>query len=63
LVGNGPVSVAPVDDAEMVEYARIVDEFGIHDGVIVASHRVQDTDAITTSDGAIRDSEVATVWD
>lgn len=37
LVGNEPVSVAPVDDAELVEYAQVVDEFSIHDGLMVPS--------------------------
>ena len=63
LVGNGPVSVAPIDDAEMVEYAQLVDEFSIHDGLIVASHRAQDTDAILTTDGAIRDAGYETAWE
>jgi hypothetical protein len=63
LVGEGPVSLAPVDDAEIVEYAEVVDEFSIHDGVIVASHRAQETDAIITSDAEIRAYDVETVWD
>ena len=62
LVGNGPVSVAPVDDAEMVEYAQLVDEFSIHDGLVVASHCNQDTDAILTADGAIHDAGYETIW-
>ena len=36
----GPISVAPIDDVETAGYAQIVDEFSIHDGMIVASHRV-----------------------
>lgn len=63
LVGNGPVSVAPIDDAELVEYAQPVDEFSIHDGLIVASHRAQNTDAILTTDGAVRDAGYETVWE
>jgi len=63
LVENGPVSVAPVDDAELVEYTQLVDELSIHDGLIVASHRAQDTDAILTTDGAIRDAGYETVWE
>ena len=62
LVENGPVSVAPVDDSELFEYARIVDEFSIHDGLIVASHRAQDTDAIITTDGEINDAGYRTIW-
>lgn len=62
LVGNGPVSVTPVNDVELVEYAQLVDEFSIHDGLIVASHRAQETDAIITTDGVIRDAGYETVW-
>lgn len=63
LVGDGPISLASVNDAELVEYATIVDEFSIHDGMIVASHRAQETDAIITSDKEIRGTGIETVWD
>lgn len=63
LIENGPVSVAPIDDAELVEYARITDEFTIHDGIVVASHRARDTDAILTTDGAVRDAGYRVLWD
>jgi len=62
LVGNGPITVASVDDAELTEYARIVDELSIHDALIVASHSVRETDAIITSDGVIADAGYETVW-
>lgn len=62
LVGNGPVSVAPVDDAELAEYAHVVAAFSIHDGLIVASHRSRDTDAIITADGTITDAGYETLW-
>lgn len=62
LVGNGPISVAPVAEEELVEYARIVDEFTIHDALIVANHRAQETDAIITTDGTVHDAGVETIW-
>lgn len=62
LVGNGPISVASVDDAELAEYARIVHRLSMHDALIVASHRVRETDAIITSDGVIADAGYETVW-
>ena len=62
LVENGPVSLAPIGDAELVEYARIVDEYTIHDALIVASHRVRETEVVLTTDGSIADSGVDTVW-
>ena len=63
LVGNGPVSVAPVGNAELAEYAQLLDEFSIHDGLIVASHRAQETDAILTTDGVISNAGYKTIWD
>ena len=63
LVVNGPVSVAPVGDEALTEYARIVGEFGIHDAFVVASHRARETDAIITTDGVIADATVDTVWE
>jgi len=63
LVSNGPVSVAPVGDAEMSEYAQVVGEFSIHDAMIVASHRAQETDAILTSDGVITGAGYDTLWE
>ncbi len=63
LVGNGPISVAPIDDAELREYAQIADEFSIHDGMIVASYRARETDAILTTDGVIREAGYEIVWD
>lgn len=62
LVGNGPVSVAPVGDEELVEYAEIVSEFTIHDAMIVASHLAQDSDAVLTTDGVVSDAGFETVW-
>ncbi|WP_128905083.1 type II toxin-antitoxin system VapC family toxin [Halorubrum amylolyticum] len=62
LVGNGPVTIASVDEAELAEYAQIVGELSIHDALIVASHRSRETDAIITSDGVIADAGYETVW-
>jgi predicted nucleic acid-binding protein len=63
LLVNGPVSLAPVGDAELREYCAVVDEFTIHDALVVASHRAAETDAILTSDETIRAATVETVWD
>ena len=63
LVGNGPVSVAPVGDAELVEYVQVVAEYSIRDALIVASHRAEDTDAIITTDSVIGDADYETIWD
>jgi len=63
LVGNGPVSVAAVEDAVLAEYAQVVDEFSSHDALIVASHRAQDTAAIITTDGLIDEAGYTTLWE
>lgn len=62
VVGEGPISTVAVDTAELVEYAQVVDELSIHDALIVACHRAQDTDAIVTTDGVIADAGYETVW-
>lgn len=62
LVGNGPVSVAPVADEELIEYAQIVDDFTVHDALIVASHQVRGTDAIITTDGTVHEAGFRTIW-
>lgn len=62
LVGSGSLSVAPVADEELAEYAQIVDRFTIRDALIVASHRVRETDAIITTDGTVHDAGLETVW-
>ena len=56
LVENGPISVAPVGDAELTEHAQVIDGFSVHDALTVASHRVRDTEAVVTSDGVTRDA-------
>ncbi|WP_435197063.1 hypothetical protein [Natronomonas sp. EA1] len=62
-LANGPVSVAPVGERELAEYVRVVDAFNIHDGLIVASHNANETEAVITSDSAIEDAGVATIWE
>lgn len=63
LVENGPLSVAPITDAELVEYTTLVGEFTIHDALVVASHLARGTDAIITTGGEIEDRGFETVWE
>jgi len=63
VLTDGPLSLAPIGEDELGEFARIVDRFSIHDALVVASHRARETEAIVTSDGAIRESGVETVWE
>jgi AbrB family looped-hinge helix DNA binding protein len=62
LVGNGPVSIAPVANEELIIYAGLASEFSLHDGLIVASHRARETDAIITTDEQLSETGIETVW-
>ena len=62
LLANGPVALAPVGEAELTTYSQVIDEYSIHDGLVVASHRARETDAIITSDTVLQDATVTTVW-
>ena len=62
LVSNGPIAVADMGDEEIAEYTQVLHEFSIHDGLVVASHRVAGTEAVITTDGVIDEAGVDTVW-
>ena len=62
LVSNGPIAVADMGDEEIAEYTQVVDEFSIHDDLVVASHRVAGTEAVITIDGVIDEAGVDTAW-
>lgn len=61
LVDEGPVDLAAIGVEEMGAYGSIADQYSIHDGLLVASHRVSGTDAIISKDQAFAGLE--TVWD
>lgn len=63
LLANGPIALTPIDEVALAEFARIVGQFSIHDGLVVASHRANGTAAVITSDGVIREADVETVWE
>jgi hypothetical protein len=62
LVSNGPIAVADMGDEEIAEYTQVINEFSIHDGLVVASHRVAGTEAVITTDGVIDEAGVDAVW-
>lgn len=62
LLTNGPLSLVPPDENELVEFSAIVEAFSIHDAMVVASHRARDTDGIITNDAMITESGVSTIW-
>ncbi|PSQ18751.1 hypothetical protein BRD00_04100 [Halobacteriales archaeon QS_8_69_26] len=63
LVTNGPLEVATIGDHELAVYASEVDVYSVHDGLIVATHRVHGTEAIVSKDPAFRETGVETIWD
>ncbi|WP_313692519.1 hypothetical protein [Halorarum halobium] len=62
LLANGPVTTPPDTGEVLREYGRIADCFGLHDGLVIASHRAHTTEAVITTDGAFEDGNVETVW-
>jgi predicted nucleic acid-binding protein len=60
LVTNGPVDVAGIGELELRVYASEIGLYSMHDGLLAATNRVQDTDAVITNDDAFADLD--TVW-
>jgi len=62
LLTNGPLSLVPPGEAELAAFSTVVDEFSIHDAMVVASHRARETEAVITNDSMIEAAAVETVW-
>lgn len=60
LVTNGPVEVASIGEHELAVFASEIGLYSMHDGLLAASHRVQNTKAIVTNDEEFSGEE--TVW-
>ena len=56
-----PVTVVEHGIEDIRVLAGIIDAYTIHDAMIVASHEVQETDAIVTTDETIGE-QASTVW-
>jgi len=63
LVTNGPLEIATIGEHELAVYASELDRYSMHDGLIVATHRVHGTDAIVSKDPTFEATGVATVWE
>ncbi|MHB9288044.1 hypothetical protein ACKVMT_13505 [Halobacteriales archaeon Cl-PHB] len=61
LVTSGPISVATIGEHELTVYASEIDLYSMHDGLLVATHRVHGTDAIVTKDRELAGE--STVWE
>ena len=61
LVTNGPVEIASIGEHELSVFASEIDLYTMHDGLLTATHRVQNTKAIVSNDSAFASED--TVWD
>lgn len=61
LVTNGPVAITSIGEHELGVFAGEIDLYSMHDGLLVAAHRVQNTEAVVTNDDAFAGEE--TIWD
>ncbi|WP_423996329.1 hypothetical protein [Halorubrum trapanicum] len=50
LVTDGPVRIAPSDDHDLAVYGSLIDQYTLHDALLIANHRVRGTEAIVTND-------------
>lgn len=60
LVERGPVRLASTDRRALAVTGSLIDHHSMHDAFVIATHRVRDTAAILTNDGAFGGEE--TVW-
>ncbi|MDR5655870.1 hypothetical protein RH831_01560 [Halodesulfurarchaeum sp. HSR-GB] len=60
LVNDGPVQVAPSDEQDLAVFASLVTHHTLHDALLIANHRVRDTEAIVTADGEF--ASETTIW-
>jgi predicted nucleic acid-binding protein len=61
LVNDGPVQVSPSDEQDLAVFGSLIDHHTMHDGLLIANHRVRGTEAIVTNDEAFATEN--TVWD
>lgn len=63
FTSTGPTTLAPVGVDELGAFASLTEYFSIHDALVIATHRTQNTDEIITNDPEIAAFGVDTVWD
>jgi len=60
LVTDGPVRIAPTDRDDLAVFGSLVDHHTLHDALLIANHRVRETEAILTNDAEFAGE--STVW-
>lgn len=61
LVNEGPIRVASADEQDLAVFGSLLDHHTLHDGLLIANHRVRGTEAIVTNDEEFAGE--STVWD
>jgi predicted nucleic acid-binding protein len=60
---ESPIELVQTEYDELQRVAARMNEFSIHDALVVASHESRNTEAILTKDGTLADSDVPIVWE
>lgn len=60
---ESPIELVQTEYDELRRVATRMNEFSIHDALIVASHESRNTEAILTKDGTLADSDAPIVWE
>jgi len=60
VVNDGPVRVASADEHDLAVAGSMIDHQTLHDALLIANHRVRDTEAIITNDSGFVGEE--TLW-
>lgn len=61
LVNDRPVRIAPMNEQDLAVFGNVIEQFTLHDALLVANHRVRGTEAIVTNDPEF--APESTVWD
>lgn len=63
FTSTGPTTLAPIGTDELGAFASLTEFFSIHDALVVATHRTQNTDEIITNDPEMDAFGIHTVWE
>ena len=62
IEAHAPLNLLDLEYDALRVLADLLEDLTLHDAMIVASHRANETEAIITTDSEITDAEVLTVW-
>ena len=62
IEAHAPLDLVDFDYDALYALTDLLDDLTLHDAMIVASHRSNETEAVITTDSEINDAEIPTVW-